>query len=289
MRRAGLLLVALAAASGTIGAGGTVPQSSTVRQSEASAEAQRLLGGLAFPAGAGRSASEPAGDAGHLAAPRQIEAFPELAEAGAWWVVPGTAPPAVLGYLRERSPELAAVGGWYPLIGEAGVAFAQARLGDGAGVIGERWLRFRALTLPDGSTGLRVDVQVLWLLPRDPIPAGSRILKIEARRVRVGHPKSRVYLIRSARLIAKVVRLLNSLPAERPSLVVRSCPADFGSIRLSFYRKATEPAVAVVTMGIGGCGGVGVEIRGKPPQPGLESNELLGQVERILRRKIEIA
>jgi hypothetical protein len=97
--------------------------------------------------------------------------------------------------------------------------------------------------------------------------------------------------IRSVSHVARVVSLVNSLPAERPSLVARSCPAAFGSVRLAFYRKPSESALAVVVVSIGGCGGTEVTIRGEPQQPGLVADSFMffSRLERILGVKLPLS
>jgi hypothetical protein len=257
MRRAGLVLVALSFAMGSSEVGASaVPQSWVAREAAASAEANELLGGLAFPNGAVSSSTEPAGDGGRLAIPTVRPEFPGLVEGHSWWEAAGT-PLALIDYIHGHSTELAG-GGWFANVTETGAEFAFLRLAQGTGVIGERWLRLTAVALSDGSAGVRIDAQVLWLLPRDPIPSGDRLLRISVRRLRPGHPRARMVNIRSVSHVARVVSLVNSLPAERPSLVARSCPAAFGSVRLAFYRKPSESPLAVVVVSIGGCGGTEV-------------------------------
>lgn len=288
MRPGVLVLAALAFAVATCGAAsGAVPQSWAAREAVATAEADRLLAGMELPRGAASSTSEPAGDGGRLAIPPGRYEHTGLLEQHGWWVIPGP-PLAALDYLHEHSTELADVEGWRPFKNETGAEVASARLPEGTGVIGERWLRFTAVALPDGSTGVRVDAQVLWLLPRNRIPGGTRLLRIDVRRVRPGHPPPVVFNIRSMPRIARIVLLLNSLPVARPSLLVRPCPPPHGTVRLAFYRKPSEPPQALVAFTIGDCGGADAVIRGKPRQPGLEADDFFAALERILGRKLRL-
>jgi hypothetical protein len=291
MRRVGLVLVALYFALGSSEAGASaVPQTWVAREAAATREAHQLLGGLAFPNGAVSSSTEPAGDGGRLAIPPARPEFPGLVEQHSWLETAGT-PLAVLDSIHEHSTELVGVGSWFPNVNETGAEFASLRLAEGAGVIGERWLRLTAVALSDGSAGVRIDAQVLWRLPRDPMPSGARLLRISVRRLRPGHPRPRIVNIGSVSRVARVVSLVNSLPTERPSLLVRSCPAGFGSVRLAFYRKPSESPLAVVVVSIGGCGGGEVTIRGKPQQPGLaaDSFTLFSRLERILDLKLPLS
>lgn len=280
------LLVTTALTAVGASAGGSPPNWSG-REAAARAEAQRLLAGIVLPAGASASATEPTGNAGALRpAPTGMPPRRELVGAGGWWIVHGQTPTATLEYIHEHSPELSSVLSWSPPMGESGVVRAQVRLGPATEVIGERRIQFRAVILPDGSTGVRADAQVLWLLPRDRIPAGARLLRIEVRRVRPGRPHPRVRAVRSEGRIARVVHLLNSLPAERPSFLLRSCPASFGTIRLAFYRKPSEAPLAVATVPIWGCGGAFLHIRNKRPQPELAAPDILAKLEHTLAIKI---
>jgi hypothetical protein len=187
-----------------------VPQSWVAREAAATGGANQLLAGLAFPSGAVSSSTEPAGDGGRLAIPPARPEFAGLVEQHGWWETAGT-PLAVLDYIHEHSAELAGVGGWFPNVTETGAEFASLRLSEGAGVIGERWLRLTGVAVSDGSIVVRIDAEVLWLLPRDPIPSGARLLRISVRRVRPGHAHPRVVNIRSASRVARVVSLVNSL------------------------------------------------------------------------------
>ncbi len=287
MRPVVLVLAALAFAVATSQAApAAVPRSWAAREAAATAEAGRLLAGIESPGGAASSASEPAGDGGRLAIPPASERS-GLVEQHGWWVIPGP-PLAALDYIHEHSTELAGVEGWLSFKGETGAEIARARLPEGTGVIGERWLRFTAVALPGGSTGVRADAQVLWLLPRNRIPGGTRLLRIDVRRLRPGHPRPVVFNLRSLSRIARIVSRLNSLPVARPSLLLRSCPAGRGTVRLAFYRKLSGPPQAVVAFTIGGCGGVEARIRGKPLQPGLEADNFFSTLERILGRKLRL-
>jgi hypothetical protein len=276
-------LATVALALGTLCVGSALAQTWSLRQAVATAEADRLLAAIALPSGANSSATEPPGDRGRLVPPSGGGAVADLVQQGGWWIVPGT-PLATLDYIHERSAVLADVGDWFPAMTEGGGEFATVRLQEGVGVIGERWLRLIAVALPDGSTGLRIDAQVLWLLPRDRIPRGARLLRVDVRRTRPGHPKLVMFNIRSVRHIARVTSLLNSLPIERPTLLGRLCPPPSGSLRLAFYRESSEPPLAVVVHRLRGCGGAQVIIRGKPQQPGLAID--LSRLEGVLGIKI---
>jgi hypothetical protein len=108
-----VLLVVLVLAGGTV-AGGVgmasgsdrgVPAagSAAANRASATAEAARLLGLVALPAGVVRSATEPPGDQHGLGEPTYDEATPNLVDANAWWTTTAS-PQAVLAYVAAHLP-----------------------------------------------------------------------------------------------------------------------------------------------------------------------------------------
>jgi hypothetical protein len=108
---------------------------------------------------------------------------------------------------------------------------------------------------------------VVWITPRpasERIPAGSRRLVLTT--TRFGHIVQGPLTITSRGPIRRAVRLLNALPASQPG--VFSCPADMGSqIRLTLYRGASGPPLAVAVVDPSGCGLVGLTIHGRRQSP----------------------
>jgi hypothetical protein len=158
-----------------------------------------------------------------------------------------------------------------------------------AGVLSVRRLAIEVVRLPDGSTGLRADAQVVWVTPHpasETIPPGSHILRISVHGSLKGEqPTQRALRVTSAKKIDEVVALLNALPADQPGF--RSCPADFGiGVRLAFYTKRGAAPLAVAEVDPQGCGGVQLRIRGRP-QPGLEGgSSLIQQIDDVLGVKL---
>jgi hypothetical protein len=268
--------------------------SGTAAENEAAAQsdAASLLTELALPAGASLSSVEPAGDDSLLAHPGVgPPATPNVVDDHAWWIVPGT-PAEVLAYIRAHLPA-----GTTPAVTDGGLsgpnvpdneseAFAWPPI---AGVLATRWLVVEVVRLPNGSTGLRADAQVVWVTPRpasETIPPGSHLLRISVHGSLTGErPKQHPFSVTSAKKIDAIVALLNALPASQPG--TRSCPADFGiRVRLAFYRRRGIEPLAVAAIDPQGCGGVALTIGGAA-QPGLESGRSLGQVEHVLGVKLD--
>ncbi len=160
-----------------------------------------------------------------------------------------------------------------------------------AGVLSTRWLDIYIVQLPDGSTGLRADGQVVWVKPRPASevipPAGARILRISVHGSLKGEqPAQRPLRVTSTEKIARIVAALNALPAVQPGL--RNCPADFGiSVRLAFYATRDAPPSAVAEVDPEGCGWVQLTI-GDARQPGLEGgSQLIQRIDRVLGVKLD--
>lgn len=267
----------LIAIMGTVSAHGTrtvsevaASESAAANQAAAHANAVALLGEVSLPAGATESSSEPAGDEGLLAGAGGPDT-PNVVEAHAWWTVPGSRA-EVMAYVRGHPPN-----GSAPISSGSGgsrgsttfesVTFAWPAV---AGVLSMRWLVLTATHLPHGSTGLRVDAQVVWVTPRPAlewIPARARRLSVSVGSSLKGNlAPQRPFSVASTRRIERVVALLNSLPAAQPG--VRSCPDDPGiRVRLAFYQPAAASPSAVATIDPYGCGGVQLTIGGRSQAP----------------------
>jgi len=248
------------------------PASAAADEATAVSEASALLRELALPLGAIPSSIEPAGDGGYLGSP-VLDGIPppELVDEHAWWLLSGT-PVQVLAYIREHLPAGATIYNSPPSQSGSTSAYALLRWPAGTGEIAERWLDLKVAQLPGGQSALRVDAQVLWVMPRTEIPPGARLLRVLVERPEPPRPDNRRrYTVTSRKRIGAVATLINSLPVARPSLLVRSCPAAFGALRLVFYRSAAAPPLAIAVVSAGGCGGVELSVDGRA-QPTLSGD-----------------
>ena len=151
------------------------------------------------------------------------------------------------------------------------------------------------MRLPDGSTALRADAQVVWITPRsasETIPSGAGLMRIavHAPSLRRGfEPASLPLLVRlpwkvtSVAQIDRIVSLLNELEVAQPGL--RLCPfegAADSNVQLSFYASDGAAPLAVADIYLEGCGGVSLTLGGVP-QPSLEGgSELISPIGEIL-------
>jgi hypothetical protein len=260
-------------ADGSSGARPIAPRNEIIAKLDAEAH----LSAVALPASAARSDQEPAGDGGTLASPfAGPPATPDVVDYHLWWVVLGQSPAAVLQYVQDHPPR----GGRPGLSGASSGPRRPTVTGTGftwpaeAGRLGTRLLVVEAVQLPDGSTGVRADSQVVWIKPRpawERIPPGARRLVLTTTRFRqlIHGPLA----FTSPGKIRRVVKLLNGLPAAQPGSI--SCPVDLGTeIRLAFYRSSgtdTGPSpLAVALVDTSGCGLVRLTVQGRrgPPLDG---------------------
>ncbi|HEY2770859.1 MAG TPA: hypothetical protein VGI87_09835 [Solirubrobacteraceae bacterium] len=243
--------IVIVAVSASAAPNGRPPTSASNRAAAAS-DAKTLLSQLILPAGSVQLAAKPSWDhwpSDHCPCP----ATPNVEDAHGWWQVPDDVD-SVIAFVKAHTPE-----GSTLVSGGPDVMF---RWPPEPGVLSTRWLEVEANTLPDGSTAVRADGESVWTVPR---PASERVPPAGRVQLTVTHGE-RVLQgpieIRSHRRVAKIRALLNSLPAAQPG--VYSCPGDPGvRIILEFFGRridATPTAKAIVSDG--GCGFVGLVLRG---------------------------
>ena len=164
-----------------------------------------------------------------------------------------------------------------------------------------RRLAVIAVQLPGGTTGLRLDAEVVWETPRaasEVVPSGAHVLKIEdvllpsrlVTRAYHAHtlfekrsPKAKSdgtilvrLLVRSPSQIRAISSLLNALPVLQPSTGIHLCKPPTRPetlVRLAFYAHRGSRSLAVATAypnaSCGGPGAITLELHGQQ-QPDLE-------------------
>lgn len=286
---------ASASAIGTICPLGNSSSVSPESESAATADAASLLAALPLPPGSSESATEPAEDDSLLAGPEYgPPATPNAVDVHAWWLVP-VSPAETLVYICTHLP----AGTISTAIFGRGVGAPNAPENE-TGVFAvpgsSGTLVVKAVRLPNGSTALRADAEVVWITPRlasERIPSGAHLLRISAhstsrRPGRLSESEELAVLERlprtvtSARQIEAVVALLNALGVIQPGL--RLCPLSLGdtSVQLSFYATPDAPPLAVADIEPGGCGGVSLTIGGVS-QPSLQGGwSLISEIGKAL-------
>jgi hypothetical protein len=249
-----------------------------------------LLERLRLPVAAVVIRQEPPGDAGTLARPPTTQGTPDLVDRHRWWRVSQT-PGAVLGFVATHLPK----GGKKLISGASGgggepssefVAFTWPPVN---GVLGTRELIVQVVGLTDGSTGVRADAQVVWMLPRparERVPAAVRDIGIS--RGRPGHPPSLSLLVTNRAKVRKIVSMIDQLPTTQPG--AWACPdlAAAALVTVRFLATPLGPALATateptnVTEPTSPCNPLSFTLRGKPQTPLLHGASFLTRTERIL-------
>lgn len=139
-----------------------------------------LLSEPPLPLGSSESSTEPAEDDSLLAHPGiGPPATPNAVDEHAWWLVP-VAPAEALAYICAHlpagttRPESVGRGPSEPNVPDNEIAAFTPPGSPGTLVI-------KAIQLPNGSTALRADAQVVWITPRpasETIPSGAHLLRI---------------------------------------------------------------------------------------------------------------
>jgi hypothetical protein len=241
----------------------------------AEADAGKLLSRLVLPAGSNRSATQPVGSSPHLSQPAQVPGTPKLIDRAGWWTVPGS-PQAVLEAVAQHPPAGSRVFEESSEI-QRGVELSRSielSWPPVAGVLASRALLLTAAAEPGGTTGLRADAQVVWIVPRpasEQIPARARVLEVDYSGG--GEPARHLTVLRH-RAVRRIAVLIDGLPIVQPSYP-HSCPAEQGDPRTVTVTFTAAPggralAEAVTAEPPGnGCGSMGLEVYGKP-RPALD-------------------
>jgi hypothetical protein len=263
-------------------------------ESGAQADAASLLAELPLPPGSTESSTEPGEDASLLAQPAiGPSATPNAVDEHAWWLVP-VAPAEGLAYICMHLP----AGTTRPESFGRDLSGANLPENEIAAFTlpgSPGTLVIRAVRLPNGSTAVRADAQVVWITPRpasERIPSGAHLLRITVhdRNRSSGDPESESLELlerlprktTAPRQIEGIVALLNKLQVVQPGR--RFCPLDVGdsSVELTFYARPGAAPLAVADIKPGGCGGVGLTVGGVS-RPRLEGGwSLVGQVGKVL-------
>jgi hypothetical protein len=255
-------------------------------------DADRLVKELSLPSGATASTSDPGRLGGSPA--HQVG---NVVDRHGWWTS-SESPTAVLGYVKSHPP----AGGQQTLSGQteqcqpgqfppshctATSRWIGFSLPAKPGVLGTRRLLVEVVQLSDGSTGIRADAQVQWIIPRprsERVPSGVRVIDVE----RTGsRPLSRA--ITDPAQVRRIVALIDRLPTLQPG--VWNCPAiraQPGVVRFIFRdsRHGAALARASVRATVGssdtGCDAMGFSIRDQRQTALVRARHFLRSVGRLL-------
>jgi hypothetical protein len=261
-------------------------------ESGAQADAASLLAVLSLGPGSSESSSEPSGDDSLLARPGEDwAATPNGVDEHAWWLV-ALAPAEALAYLCGHLPPGTATASYGGGLKGPGMPENEVDAFAVSGIPGT--LVIQLVRLPNGSTALRADGQVVWITPRptsEKIPSGARMLRITVhdRHDRPSESESEPlallerlpWMVTSVGRIEAIVALLNKLDVIQPGL--RLCPfGRGGDVELTFYASPDSAPLAAADIATEGCGGVSLMLGGVP-QPGLEGGSgVVSQIGEVL-------
>ncbi|MGI8412686.1 MAG: hypothetical protein ACR2QA_09365 [Solirubrobacteraceae bacterium] len=247
----------------------------------ARADARHLLARLVLPAGARRSALDPAPDR-LLAHPFSHPRTPVLVDRHAFFRVPGT-PGNVLAWIVAHRPAGSTLSGRGMVIidaamyrggGSSSVTFSFPAV---RGVLASRAVLVEVTDSGRGDTALRADAEVVWFVPRpasERIPRGVRSVTITMPVAGRG-PGARglARTITAPAKIRRIVALVDRLAPRQPGLY--TCPAAGSSVGLIFRGHQRGTPLARANAEAGGCDGVVLRIRGRPAPPLIGARKLI--------------
>ena len=265
----------------------SVPTASSNR-SAAARNAGRLLGQAVLPPGATRVAAEPRGDDRLLDKPPS-EPTGQIVDHYDWWHVPATFA-SVVAFLAAHPPPGSAAGGSGDL-GGPGIpdnqmlSFSFPSIG---AVVSMRTLSLDAVALRGGGTGIRVDAQETWIVPRLPaerVPPGAH--EVEVRSARPGTPSILSWNVTNPGKVRRIISLIDEMPIVQPGFY--GCPVSPAGqpiVTFDFRAAAGRPVLAQASLtddsfGSGPCNPVSFSIRSHGQKPLIGGN-FLGQVQRLL-------
>jgi len=263
------------------------------RRRRARADATTLLGRVRLPAGAEQLSSEPAGDGGMLSRPVSRPAIPTtLVGEHTWWRVPGSAA-SVLAYTRAHVPR----GGKFRESGSQATRRGDIVSGyDGFvwppvdRLLSSRELLVQVTKLAGGGTGVRVDAQVQWIIPRpvsERIPRGVHEIDV-ARAVPRDAPSLEVKVV-SQREIRALVAMVDALGIIQPGAY--SCPSQQGDAPVvTFTFRASDEGNVLASASEASsarepttsCDPMTFSIRGRPQTPLLGGAAVVRKAGRLL-------
>lgn len=262
-------------------------------------DARKLLTRVELPADATRSEGNPAGAGGGLSGPPSSQAGVKQVDLASWWTA-GESRSAVLKYVQAHPP----AGGRLTMSGGegrcrpgqrpphcpihltwVGFSFPAVR-----GVLGTRWLLVQAERLKNGSTGIRADAEVQWIIPRpssETVPSGVTAIEVVRRVNRRPPTVSRTVTRRGQ--VQRIIKLIDRLPALQPG--VWSCPAAPGDPAIVTLTFETRPGGAPAAQAHApadsgnsetGCDAMSFSVRGRRQTPLVHTRHFLTAVGRLL-------
>ena len=252
--------------------------------------ASKLLSVTSLPPSATSASGEPSGDSGVLADPALTDGVANLVDKHAWWTV-NESPDLVLDYVEAHPP----AGGSLQVTcsgrsSEKDWSCVGFSFPARSGVLGDRLLVVKIVGLADGSTGVRADAEVQWIVPRpasESVPAGVTVINVV--RGVPGHRPDISRTVTKRRQIRRIIDLVDGLPTLQPgrwhcpairsdgqivSLVFRGSSHGAPLARLSVRADTGDSAT--------GCDAMNFSVRGTRETPLVHAATFLRGVQRVI-------
>lgn len=249
-------------------------------------DAEHLLHLFVLPARARRLASAPLQTHRLLQEPGSRLATPNIIDRHGVWLVQSPLA-SVVAFVKGHVPSGSrqAGGGWQSgpdIPGNRQLVFSFPAI---RGEISTRWLSFTAVALSPRRTGLRIDAEDVWLVPRSPserIPSG--VHEIDVRSAYPGRPANMEVSVVNPVKVGKIVRWIDALGVAQPGLT--SCPELSGPMVTVDFRAATHALLARASAldsqnSSGPCNAIQLSIHGRRQTP-LITGSFLKKVESLL-------
>ena len=256
-------------------------------------DAEKLLHLFVPPSAARRLTAEPKGDGGVLHAPGSKPGVFDIVDRHSFWHVRSPFD-SVVRFIESHPPSGSRrIGGGST--GGPGIPsnrqliFAFPAI---SGRISTRWLNVTAVALPRGSTGLRVDAQDVWIVPRSPsekVPSG--VSEIHITSAYRGKPPIMSLNVTDPAKIAQIIRWIDALGTAQPTVIF--CPVLGGPTVTFDFRAASGVLLAKASVldfqGTSGpCNPISFSIRGHRQTPLIGGN-FLKRVQRLLGTRFDLA
>lgn len=284
LRRSIVVVAALALVAADAGSAG----GERANREAAERDAAQLLTRLVLPTGAVPSAAEPAGDQHYLSRPGQVPAAVNLVDRHRWWMVPEDETD-VSQFVHAHQPK--------------GTRNVTEGVGDGIGIstdsltfalpsvgrsLGTRWVVVALVNLPGDHTGIRVDAEVQWLVPRpagERIPASVHALEVSVRRP--NRPPTSDVTVTNPSRIRRFASLINRLETVQPGVFDCTGEADDPVVTFTFRAASEGPVLVRATQIIspgatGSCEPMTLTVTGHVLTPLLDGTSVVRAAQRLL-------
>jgi hypothetical protein len=211
-------------------------------------DAAGLLGRVILPAGAMAVSQEPAGDNEALSGPPVTQAGVKIVDRHRWWTIPEPVS-TVYGFVRSHVPPQAKLFTWSGPPGSVGApaaSFVAFAFRPGVGYLPLRELAVEMVGLAGGSTGVRADAQVQWVIPRprgERIPGRARLVEVTV--ARPGATPLATRTVTDRYRVHRIAAMIDGLQIVQPEAInCPSYPTSAPEVTFTFRAAAGAPVLA---------------------------------------------